>query len=221
MTCETAIDLVVDSLMDRLEARQRAELETHLAGCATCAAEADEMRSLWRGLEAVETPAPSGETFIRFGRQLERRRRKALPLGLRVAAAAGLLLGGALFGRLTTNGTEPAGRDLDAPSQSYLLVIRGAVANRESPGTPLLPAYLAWERDLESEGILVAAEKLSDDGGEWVRDQPLSAADPSTLALRGFFLIRAASYDEAVSVARQSPHIAFGGTIEVREIEKE
>ena len=36
----------------------------------------------------------------------------------------------------------------------------------------------------------------------------------------GYFLIQAESYEEAVRVARQSPHIAYGGTIEVREIER-
>ena len=38
------------------------------------------------------------------------------------------------------------------------------------------------------------------------------------IALRGLFVIEAASYDEAVSIANSCPHLEFG-SIEVREVE--
>lgn len=222
MNCDTTIDLVVDSLMDRLDPEEGTALEQHLASCSQCAADAEQMRSMWQGLEDVTPPIPSGETFIRFGRRLERSRRSVWSTGLKAAAGIALLLGGAFIGRLTGSDVTPAGvRDVQAPTQSYLLVIRGNEPNRRFPDTPLMPAYRAWEGDLERQGILVAAEKLRDDGGRWVND--LAPADDATdaLAVRGFFLIRAESYEDAVLVARESPHIAYGGTIEVRQIEPE
>ena len=224
MTCDNTMDLVVDSLMDRLDPAERATLEQHLAGCSQCAAEAEHMRSMWQELENVAPPTPSGEALIRFGRRLERSRRPRWAAGLKVAAGIVLLLGGALLGRLTAASVTPpggGGRDLSAPTQSYLLVIRGNEPNRRFPDTPLMPAYRAWESDLEREGILVAAEKLRDDGGRWVNDWAPTDDGADALAVRGFFLIRAESYEDAVRVARESPHIAYGGTIEVRQIERE
>jgi hypothetical protein len=85
----------------------------------------------------------------------------------------------------------------------------------------LTAEYRAWAGALANEGILVAAEKLKHDNGRWVSDLAPPEDNPRTLALMGYFLIQAENYEEAVSVARESPHIAYGGTIEVREIERE
>jgi len=219
MTCETAIDLVVDSLMDRLDPEEQAALDRHLASCAACAAEAAELGSLWQHLETVPAPAPTAETFIRFGRNLERSRRSTRwATGLRVAAALALLLGGGLVGRLTV---EPPAVVLPPgpPSQAYLLVIRGDEPNRRFPERRLEGEYRDWAVDLAGEGKLIAAQRLRDDGGRWVRDLAPPDEDPATLALRGYFLIYADSYDEAVRLARESPHIAYGGTIEVRALQ--
>ncbi len=37
--------------------------------------------------------------------------------------------------------------------------------------------------------------------------------------LGGFFLISAESYDDAIQICRDCPHLRFGGTIELRQIE--
>jgi hypothetical protein len=37
--------------------------------------------------------------------------------------------------------------------------------------------------------------------------------------LGGFFLVEAPNYNAAVEIARQCPHLEYGGTIEVREID--
>ena len=37
--------------------------------------------------------------------------------------------------------------------------------------------------------------------------------------LGGYFMIEAANYDEALRLSRDHPHLAFGGTIELRQIE--
>ncbi len=221
MKCETAIDLVVDSMVDDLSVEELADLKRHLASCHECANKAAEMDHLWKGLEGVDAPAPSGDILVRFGRQLERTgRRPAWPLALRAAAAIALLLAGGLAGRLVPDGPIQGQRAFAVPEGSYLLAIRGTEPDRRADGRPLMPEYVAWESDLERDGILLAAEKLMDGGGRWVSGMEPGEQDPGSLELRGFFLIRAASYDEAVSIASTSPHITYGGTIEVRQIQK-
>jgi hypothetical protein len=77
--------------------------------------------------------------------------------------------------------------------------------------------YTAWADTLRTRGQLLAAEKLETEGGRWLGTLPAAGAIESDIG--GFFVIRARSYDEAESIASGSPHIGYGGTIELRAIE--
>ncbi len=222
MNCETATDLVVDSLMDDLDEPDAERLEAHLVSCGDCAAVAAEMCQLWDGLGRLEVPArPNPESMVRFGRQLERsRRRPAWSVGLKAAAAVGLLLTGAALGRLV--GVETPGTvATPVGSTGYLLLVRGDEPDRRFPEAQLTAEYRAWARDLAGAGVLVGGEKLVDDAGRWVSAAERSDAELHGSNVSGFFLIRAASYDEAVDLARQSPHVTYGGIMEVRAIDRE
>lgn len=85
--------------------------------------------------------------------------------------------------------------------------------------------YVAWREGLVAQGRLAGGKKLSDEGGRWltrengevrVLDGPYSEAKE---VVGGFFIITAADYAEAVEVSRTCPHLAYGGRIELREIE--
>lgn len=221
MKCETAIDLVVDSLVDDLEANDLRELETHFAACATCGAVAAEVRDLWRGLGELEAPAPmNADILVQFGRKLERRRRH-WPTALQAVAAVALLLSGALLGQIGRgDGATPGPGVAPAGSQEYLLLVRGDEPDRRFPDAQLTSEYRAWAGDLASDGILIAAEKLADDGGRWVSDLTPPGENPATSAVRGYFLISAGSYSDAVEIARRSPHVSYGGIMEVRAIDQ-
>jgi hypothetical protein len=221
MNCETATDLVVDSLMDDLDPQDAERLEAHLASCGRCAATAADMRQSWDGLGQLAVPtAPNPESMIRFGRQLERsRRRPAWSTGLKAAAVVGLLLAGAVLGRLP-GGEAPGVTEIRADSD-YILLVRGDEPDRRLPEAQLVAEYRAWANDLASRGTLVGGEKLADDSGRWVSTTERSAEELSRSNVSGFFLIRASSYDEAVDLARQSPHVAYGGILEVRAIDRQ
>lgn len=84
--------------------------------------------------------------------------------------------------------------------------------------------YGAWLRAKGESGRFVSGEKLTEDG-RWcrVRDGRVEIVDPvsdgARGALAGYFIVGAASYDEAVDIARDCPHLRYGGTIEVRRLE--
>ena len=221
MNCELATDMVIDSLMDDLDPQDAERLEAHLASCGECAAAAAEMRQLWDGLSRLTVPARSSpESMVRFGRQLElSRRRPAWATGLKAAAVVGLLLAGAALGRLL-GGEEPDITEIRAGSD-YILLVRGDEPDRRLPEAQLIAEYRAWANDLASRGALVGGEKLADDSGRWVSATERSAEELSRSNVSGFFLIRASSYDEAVDLARQSPHVAYGGILEVRAIDRQ
>jgi hypothetical protein len=85
--------------------------------------------------------------------------------------------------------------------------------------------YAAWSRKLESEGKYAGGQKLRDEGGRHLKgfngdfrvtDGPYAEAKE---VIGGFFSITAATYDEAVEISKNCPHLKFGGRIELREIE--
>jgi hypothetical protein len=84
--------------------------------------------------------------------------------------------------------------------------------------------YGAWARSTAESGRSVTGEKLAADG-RWclMRGGQLEVRDPASDSLRGvlagYFVIGAASYDEAVEIARGCPHLRYGGTVEVRRLE--
>ena len=53
-------------------------------------------------------------------------------------------------------------------------------------------------------------------GGVQVLDGPFSETKE---LVGGFYLVRADSYEAATALADDSPHLRYGGTIEIREIE--
>lgn len=84
--------------------------------------------------------------------------------------------------------------------------------------------YIAWGNGLRASGVIVDGHKLRDEPGKVVRrasgtvrttDGPHTE---SKEVLGGFYVIEAASYDEAVARAADCPHLDFG-SIEIREIE--
>ena len=85
--------------------------------------------------------------------------------------------------------------------------------------------YSAWREGLEAEGRLAGANKLKDEGGKSlsrtngsvrVVDGPFAEAKE---VIGGYFVIEAADYEEAVEISRGCPHLAFGGRIELREVD--
>jgi hypothetical protein len=82
--------------------------------------------------------------------------------------------------------------------------------------------YQAWAAKIRSSGRHVSSEKLAEEGGKTLRLQKdrLSIVDgPYTEAkevVGGYFLFRAADYDEAIELTRDCPFLE-DGTIVIRQ----
>lgn len=90
----------------------------------------------------------------------------------------------------------------------------------------IIKDYVAWVEKLTAEGTYVGGEKLADgpgktltatDGGVEVHDSPMAELAE---VLGGFMMIKAASYDAAVAIAKTCPHMVHNKTLEVREIQQ-
>ncbi len=89
----------------------------------------------------------------------------------------------------------------------------------------VIAEYVAWSAKLASQGKLVGGQKLKDNGGKHLNgfgsefrstDGPFAEAKE---VVGGIFTIDAASYDDAVEISKDCPHLKYGGWIELREVE--
>jgi hypothetical protein len=80
----------------------------------------------------------------------------------------------------------------------------------------------AWCDRLAGQGTLLSGNPLHDAGRVVASGRERGAVDgPFTEAkelVGGYFIVNAGSIDEAEAIARQSPNLAYGQTVEVREV---
>ena len=109
----------------------------------------------------------------------------------------------------------------------YLLLLRDAGTYPDlSPEAmqDVLQRYIDWTAGLASRGVLVDASKLHDGTGRVVRaggSTPSVTDGPYVEArevIGGYYIVTAPSYEDAVTLSADCPHLAFG-TIEIRELE--
>ena len=218
MKCENAVDIIVDSLMDSLDDEQRKGLSAHIQSCESCATEAAKMNENWNGLGDLTSPKPAPQAAFEFGRRLSRAqsRRRFAPL-LRAAASIALVSLGAAGGFLARGDGSPLSAPLTGGS-TYLFLVRGEQPESTIPGERLVQEYRDWALSLADEGRLAGADKLTDEPGRWVSGS-IETESRTHSDIQGYFLIQASGYSEAIEIAGASPHIRYGGTFEIREID--
>jgi hypothetical protein len=132
---------------------------------------------------------------------------------LQIAAALTLVVGSFLAGRLST---VAPGASPDAAANRYLLLLYGGDAASNDEERARVEEYATWAETLRQAGQLVGADRLA------ARvDVVGSSAESSTIANSpsGFFMVRAASREDALAIASGCPHLRHGGTVVVRAID--
>jgi hypothetical protein len=207
----------------------------------------EEREWLGRVPEGVEPPPELRDRVVeRLARAGEIAVRAPRPRGPGLAVAAGVLLAfaaGGIAGRMTAPEPRSAGDPAPAapgPSRAaspvagdYVLLLYED-GGYEAPGrsmAELVAEYSAWAERLAESGLLVAAEKLSDEGrivpgigpGGAGAGDPIPATSPllggALGTLTGYFIVRAEDWAEAAHIARESPHAAYGGRVAIRRID--
>ncbi len=122
--------------------------------------------------------------------------------------------------------TFAGGRPSD-PTDSYVLVLHGrwpdADGLRPDERQRRANEYWEWTTGLARDGVLVAAGDLQWEAGERLGplglpiDVPEEVVDDPDYVV-GMFALRVGSYDEAVAVAAESPHLKYGGSVSVRRV---
>jgi hypothetical protein len=83
--------------------------------------------------------------------------------------------------------------------------------------------WFGWINDLKEKGLYVSGEALNP-GGKKVKGKEAVITDgpfaESKEVVGGYFIIKAASIEEAAEIAKSSPDLPLGGSVEVREVMK-
>jgi hypothetical protein len=183
----------------------------------------DEREAL-RRLPREATPPPGLEdaTVAALGARGLLRRPAARPgvsPWLALAASLALFAGGLAVGRSGGITSPPA----DGRSRFALFLYEDSDYSQPSPGgmEARVQEYVAWASEPRENGSVEGGEKLRDEPGAVVATgrvtaEPAPGGEPR---LAGYFLVRAADRAAALEIARTCPHLRYGGSIVVREIE--
>jgi hypothetical protein len=156
-------------------------------------------------------------------RGLLRRPRRRVDAWLALAASLLLFAGGLALGLLGGE-TAPAA-PADARPRFALFLYEGPRYRQPEPGAmeARVEEYMNWARAEREDGAVEGGEKLRDGADLSVGADGAAGTVPPVPGaerLAGYFLIRAADQRSALAIARSCPHVRYGGTIVVREIEE-
>jgi hypothetical protein len=140
--------------------------------------------------------------------------------GLAVAAALLLVVLGAMMGAKWLSTPQPL------PQAQFMLVLRSVPGESSATSSDevmnRVKEYSHWASEMRKKGMMVGGEKLKDEA------RVLTVTDGRVAVIEslpdnpiaGYFLIRAQDFRQATAIAQDCPHLRYGGTIEVRQIER-
>ena len=211
-------------LNGEMNEQQRTETANHLAACASCRAELRLLQHAHAALKTWNGPAhapPSlGERILRDLRAARRPFSRPRELWLRSAAILLLTFAAGFTGyRMAARSTRVEQFVQSDSLPVFLLLLEET--RWPSPLTAQRSGYSEWAQTLRQRGEFVGGEKLTDDEGFRVQSngsvrRPDASERPPNVS--GWFLVRAANYNEAIERARLGPHLRYGSVL-VRQIE--
>jgi len=120
---------------------------------------------------------------------------------------------------------------METNMNQYLLILRDdpAVFHQMSPQElqQVFAKYSAWRTQLQEAGRLVGGNKLEDYSGKVLRNggasNKMQITDgpfaESKEVIGGYFMVNAGSYEDAVALCHDCPHLEYGA-VEVRRVDK-
>jgi hypothetical protein len=111
--------------------------------------------------------------------------------------------------------------------EKFMFIFQGGMPsnNQQSPEQiqSHMGKWMAWIDQLSKVDKYVAGEPLLP-GGKLISGANKKVTDgPNTEGkeiVGGFFIIKAADYDEAVTIAKDCPDYEYGGSVQVRQVMK-
>ncbi len=128
-----------------------------------------------------------------------------------IAASILLFMGGMFYEKSNTNTMVEI-----EPTKGYMLLLHEDASF--SPGDPMamFEEYKTWMENTFSRGVKITGQELKPEA-TLVKGETQQAYDAQAeTRTTGYFIVEANSLEEAIRVARENPHIKYGGSVEVK-----
>lgn len=177
-------------------------------------------QQLFHGLKnEMDPPAQLEEKIIvRLAEEglLQKKNTSKAYLKIAVAIAAGVLvfMGGLYFGKERSE-TSVA---ID-PEHGYMLILYEDQNFKQGNPSEMAIEYGQWMQNAIDGGINMTGHELNAKGA--IIDgqkRVVMLADNQEKRTTGYFILEASSFEKAINMAMNSPHIKYGGTMEIRPI---
>lgn len=107
--------------------------------------------------------------------------------------------------------------------KNFMFIFRGGLDPQTASPEDFqqnMDQWMQWVSSLQANGTYIAGEALMPSGktlhkGNLITDGPFVE---SKEIVGGFFIIRAASIEDATSIAQGSPDLPLGGSVEIRDV---
>lgn len=134
-----------------------------------------------------------------------------------------IFFGGLIAGQRMSRTSAASG---EGGPRFALLLYGASTADDPASRAARGPEYSAWAERTHASAWVLRGEALASDGALLRRagaeapqeGDAAATAGPTGEELSGYFLIAAATLEDAVRLARECPHLRYGGTIVVRPI---
>lgn len=178
----------------------------------------DAEKKLFKALERERTPPGHLERNIITQLEKEGLIKKTIAMNnyfkwaAQLAAAILLFVGGMFYGKSNTTNTMV---EIE-PTKGYMLILHEDASF--SPGEPMamFEEYKTWMENTFSRGIKITGQELKNEATVVKTGSQQELGDEADIRTTGYFLVEANSYQDAVAVAKENPHIKYGGSIEVK-----
>lgn len=126
-----------------------------------------------------------------------------------IAAAITFFLLGFLLGNMN------AGESNEISSGYILLLHEDEGFQPEGSEMEVFTEYATWMGKMFMEGVKITGNELSPESTSWLRPADFSISEVRKDKISGYFIIDVEDRAEAERIARSSPHIKYGGTVEL------
>jgi hypothetical protein len=107
--------------------------------------------------------------------------------------------------------------------KNFMFIFRGGLDPQTASPEEMqqnMEKWLEWVASLQANGSYIAGEALMPSGktlhkGNLITDGPFVE---SKEIVGGFFIVAAASIEEATEMAKGSPDLSLGGSVEIRDV---
>jgi len=115
-------------------------------------------------------------------------------------------------------GSERSGNDTINPLNGYMLLLHEDENFKEGDPNKMFSEYGQWMKDTFEKGVTITGQELANDAVNVDNHSEAKQLGENTFPrTTGYFILEARSMQEALEVARNNPHIKYGGSIEIKK----